>query len=208
MNEVAAILLAAGRSERMGAFKPLLPFGHSTVIESCIEKLTLGGVGQILVVIGHRATEIERQLNTVNVSCVRNPEPGSEMSVSIACGIRQLASSVQATLIALSDQPAIPATVVRSLIAQWKQGAKVVKPEFEGRGGHPVLIDLAFRNELLSLDSQGGLKGFLAKHEPEVCRLAVDSPLIARDIDTWDDYITLHQEVFGFGPNRHAGGPN
>jgi molybdenum cofactor cytidylyltransferase len=208
MKEVAAILLAAGRSKRMGAFKPLLPFGDSTVIESCIQKLTLGGVGQILVVLGHRADEIERLLKKLTVSCALNPDPESEMAASISCGVRQLDPSVQATLIALSDQPAIPTTVIRSLMAQWRQGAKIVKPEFEGRGGHPVLIDLSFRKELLSLDRQGGLKAFFAAHKSEVYRLTVDSAFIARDMDTWDDYVTLHQEVFGFGPNWHPGGPN
>jgi molybdenum cofactor cytidylyltransferase len=208
MNEVAAILLAAGRSKRMGAFKPLLPFGDSTVIESCINRLRLGGVEQIVVVLGHRADEIQRQLGLVNVSSVLNPDPESEMSASIACGIRQLDASVQAALIALCDQPAIPATVIRRLISQWKQGSKVVKPEFEGRGGHPVLVDLSFHEELLSLDPERGLKAFFANHESEVSRLAVDSSFIARDMDTWDDYISLHQDVFGFGPNLQAGRPN
>jgi CTP:molybdopterin cytidylyltransferase MocA len=208
MNEVAAILLAAGQSRRMGSFKPLLPFGPSTVIESCIDNLRLGGVEQIVVVVSHRADEIVRQLKVANVSCVLNRDTDSEMSASIACGIGQLDPSVQAVLVALSDQPAIPAAVVRSLVTQWRQGAKVVKPEYEGHGGHPVLIDLGFRNELLNLDPQGGLKAFFDNHKSEVCRLAVDSPFIARDMDTWDDYVSLHQEVFGFGPNLQVGGPN
>ena len=208
MNEVAAILLAAGRSKRMGAFKPLLPFGHSTVIESCIENLRLAHVEPIVVVVGHRAEEIKERLNVANVSCVLNPDPRSEMSASIACGIGHLDPSVQAAVIALCDQPAIPAAVVRSLVAQWRQGAKVVKPEYEGKGGHPVLIDLGFRKELLNLDPNGGLKTFFANHQAEVCRLAVDSPFVARDMDTWDDYLSLHHKVFGFGPNLQAPGPN
>ena len=208
MNEVAAILLAAGRSKRMGAFKPLLPFGPSTVIESCIENLRLARVEQIVVVVGHRAEEIKERLNVENVSCVLNPDPGSEMSASIACGIHQLDSSVKAAVVALSDQPAITAAVVHNLITQWRQGAKVVKPEFEGHGGHPVLIDLDYRKELLNLDPNGGLKAFFASHKSEVCRLAVDSPFVARDMDTWDDYVSLHHEVFGFGPNLQAARPN
>jgi molybdenum cofactor cytidylyltransferase len=201
MTEVAAILLAAGRSRRMGAFKPLLPFGKSTVIETCVHNLLEGGADEVLVVLGHRADEIERRLDLSNVSFTHNPDPDSEMSLSIACGIRHLHPLVRATLIALSDQPAIPASVVRGLIAQWRKGAKIVKPEYQDRGGHPVLIDLDFRQDLLSLDPSAGLRLFLADHRAEVCRFAVDSPMIARDMDTWDDYISLHKELFGSSPN-------
>ena len=59
MKRVAAILLAAGRSRRMGAFKPLLPFGDSTVIESCIDNLRETPVDEIIVVAGHRADELQ-----------------------------------------------------------------------------------------------------------------------------------------------------
>jgi molybdenum cofactor cytidylyltransferase len=205
MDQVAAILLAAGRSKRMGAFKPLLPFGDSTVIEHCLDNLRHGGVGQIVVVLGHRADEICRQLEQRNLSFVFNPDPSSEMSASIACGIQALHASSRAVLVALSDQPAIPATVVPRLIEHWTKGAKIVKPEHQGRGGHPVLIDLTFRNELMSLSQEGGLRGFLASQHSEVCRLEVESPLIARDMDTWDDYVSLHEEVFGVGPGLQAG---
>ena len=60
MSEVAAILLAAGRSQRMGAFKPLLPFGETTVIRRCIQNLRQAGVEDIVVVLGHRAEELQR----------------------------------------------------------------------------------------------------------------------------------------------------
>ena len=56
--DISAILLAAGRSSRMGAFKPLLPFGESTVIESCIINLRSAGIEEIIIVIGHRADDV------------------------------------------------------------------------------------------------------------------------------------------------------
>ncbi len=70
-------------------------------------------------------------------------------------------------------------------------------PVWQDRGGHPVLVDLAFRAELLRLSSTGGLKAFFATHHSEVTRVAVDSPYIARDMDTWDDYRALHEQVTG-----------
>jgi molybdenum cofactor cytidylyltransferase len=79
-----------------------------------------------------------------------------------------------------------------------------VKPTYNGRGGHPVLIDLSLRNELLSLKPDLGLKGLFESHESEVKRLEVDSPYIARDIDTWDDYRVLYAEIFGVEPSSVA----
>jgi molybdenum cofactor cytidylyltransferase len=73
-------------------------------------------------------------------------------------------------------------------------------PIWKGRGGHPVLVDLSFRRELSSLDPNRGLKAFFEVHRNDVRRLDVNSNYIARDMDTWDDYAALHQEVFGVPP--------
>jgi molybdenum cofactor cytidylyltransferase len=201
MNEVAAILLAAGRSKRMGAFKPLLPFGGKTVIENCIDYLKRGGVETIVVVLGHRADDVRKQLANTSVRFVVNPDPESEMSVSIACGVEELPEQTTATLIALTDQPAIPSEIVATLIDEWKTtGAKLIVPEYEGRGGHPVLVDLHFRSELLTLDPKRGLQALFDAQREQVRRVPVESPYIARDIDTWEDYGALHQEVFGIAP--------
>jgi CTP:molybdopterin cytidylyltransferase MocA len=197
-SRVCAILLAAGRSKRMGAFKPLLPFGNSTVIESCISYLREGGVDDIVVVVGHRGNDVQDRLEHAGVLFAVNQEAESEMGVSIARGVDQIPPGAGATVIALTDHPAVPASVVSHLIEAWRSGAKLAKPEFEGRGGHPVLVDLSFREELLSLDPVGGLKTFFVTHRDAVRRLSVTSPFVARDIDTWDDYRALHQEVFGF----------
>lgn len=196
---VAAIILAAGRSQRMGAFKPLLPFGPKTVIETCIENMRSGGVETIVVVVGQgpRAEELKTHLNNANVTLAINPEPESEMSASIACGVRALPDGIQAVIVNPVDHAAVPGEVVAMLLGEWTQGAPLVKPTWKERGGHPVLIDLKFRDELLNLDPSGGLKSFFSQHRGQVKRIAVHSNCIARDMDTWDDYVALHQEVFG-----------
>lgn len=197
-TDVAAILLAAGQSRRMGAFKPLLPFGKTTVIGSCINNLRIGGVDNIVIVLGHRAAEVQSSLADVNcVHLALNPDPDSEMSASIACGIQHLPVAARAVLIALADQPAIPAEVIRAIINGWRSGAKLIIPQFQDRRGHPVLIDLAFRDDLLSLDPRRGLRALFEANKDQVQRLEVNSPYIARDMDTWDDYRALHEEVFG-----------
>src|ERR1700682_1183606 len=199
--KVAAILLAAGQSKRMGAFKPLLPFGEKTVIESCVDYLQRGGVETIVVVLGHRAEVIKEKLKGFAVRFALNPDPESAMSESIAWGVREIPADCQATLIAPSDYPAIPPVVVATLLNSWRtRAAKLLAPKYEGGGGHPVLVDLCFRDQLLQLDPQRGLRGLFDEHRGAILRAPVDSPYIARDIDTWEDYRALYQSVFGSEP--------
>jgi molybdenum cofactor cytidylyltransferase len=182
----------------MGAFKPLLPFGNKTVIECCIDYLRDGGVEEILVVLGHRADDIRQQVSQVKFAL--NPDPDSPMGTSIAVGVRELPETAEATLIALVDHPAVAPTVVSTLLESWKRGARLVIPTWQGRGGHPVLVDLSFKAELLALSDGDGLRALFDVHRNEVTRVPVDSPFIARDMDTWDDYTSLHMEVTGRPP--------
>jgi molybdenum cofactor cytidylyltransferase len=195
MVQVAGIILAAGQSRRMGAFKPLLPFGDKTVIECCIDYLRKGGVETIVVVVGHRADEIRAKITGVTFAL--NPDPNSEMGASIAAGARALPASSAATLIALVDHPAIPPAVVSTLIENWHEGSRLILPTWNDRGGHPVLVDLSFKSELLNLNATGGLRTLFDTHRNDVKRVPVNSSYIARDMDTWDDYLTLHQEITG-----------
>lgn len=201
---IAAILLAAGRSRRMGVFKPLLPFGECSVAEACLKNLRDGGVEEVVIVVGHRADELRERL--AHVSDVRfavNAEAESEMGVSIARGVEQIPLNMKAVFIALVDQPAIPPEVIRLLIAERNRtGARLIVPEYEGRGGHPVLIDCGFRDELLMLDAQRGLRALFEVHRADVLRVPVSSPNVVRDLDTWDDYRVLYREVFGTEPPK------
>ena len=186
----------------MGAFKPLLPFGSETVIESAIANLRAAGVTDIIVVVGHRAEEIREKLKTAGVSFVINPDADTPMGTSIALGASQLSEEFGAVLISPADHPAIHGPTIKLILHEWENGATLVQPEHEGRGGHPVLIDRSFFDQLVHLDSERGLRGLFDKHRPEVRRLPVDSPFIARDMDTWEDYLALHSEVFGHLPRQ------
>src|SRR5436853_3212068 len=200
---IDAILLAAGRSSRMGAFKPLLPFGGRSVVEACVSNLLSGGVDEVVAVVGHRADEVRERLAHLPVRIAINDDAESEMGVSISRGIEQISPDTEAVLLALVDQPAIPPEVIRLLITERKRtGARLIVPEYEGRGGHPVLIDLSFREELLNLDPQRGLRGLFDAHRAQALRVAVASPYVARDMDRWDDYRALYLEIFGIEPEN------
>lgn len=200
VNAIAAILLAAGRSRRMGAFKPLLPFGGSTVIECCIDNLRAADIKDIIVVAGHRADDIQEQLKDLDLSIVVNPDPDSEMSVSIARGVEEVKAGASALIIALVDHPAVPPSVIEILIDEWRRGATLIQPEHDGRGGHPVLVDLGYRSELMALDPHRGLRALFDTQRDKVRRVPVESPYVARDMDTWEDYRRLHEDVFGVSP--------
>lgn len=203
VRDVAALILAAGRSQRMGAFKPLLSWGEQTVIEACIDYLHQGGVEKIVVVLGHKAEELRERFVDLPVQFALNPDPESQMNASIVAGLQQVAANTKATLIALADHPAVPPAVVSTLIDEWEKGAPLVIPTWQNRGGHPVLIDLRYRAELQNLDPARGLKALFQTHPDEVKRVPVDSPFVARDIDTWDDYCALYTQVFGEPPPEH-----
>ena len=188
----------------MGKFKPLLRFGNQTVIESCVSKLRAASVAEIVVVLGHRAEDMREKLKSASVAFVTNPNSDSEMSASIVLGVDALTDTARAVLIMPADHPAIHPETVELLIERWRGNAKLIQPDFEGKGGHPVLIDLSYRDELKRLDSHSGLRGFFNKHRHEVMRIPVNSPFVARDMDTWEDYCALHEDVFGRKPKEIA----
>jgi len=204
VNDIAAILLAAGQSRRMGAFKPLLPFGGVSVAEACVAALRGAGVGEVVVVLGHRGEEVRAALAHVpGLRFAVNERAGSEMGVSVALGVEALSGQARAVLFALVDQPAIPPVeIVRLFEALRRTGARLVLPEWQGRGGHPLLVDLALREELLSLVPEKGLRALFDAHSAEVLRVRAGSPYVTRDMDTWEDYVALHTEVFGTPPEK------
>jgi molybdenum cofactor cytidylyltransferase len=200
--KASAVLLAAGRSRRMGSFKPLLPFGGRMVVEACVESLRAGGACEVVVVLGHRGDEVRAALGRRPfVRFAVNAEAQSEMGVSIARGVEALNVETEAVLVALVDQPAVPPEAVREILeARRRTGARLIIPTWEGRGGHPVLLDLSLRGELLTLAPERGLRAVFESRPGEVLRLPSLSPYVARDMDTWDDYRALHLEIFGSAP--------
>ncbi|HVF42219.1 MAG TPA: nucleotidyltransferase family protein [Pyrinomonadaceae bacterium] len=205
-DNVSAVLLAAGRSRRMGAFKALLPFGRRSVAETCVSNLLAAGASEVVVVLGHRGEEVRAALaGEARVRFAVNEVEGSEMGLSVARGVEAVSAGAQAVLVALVDYPAVPPGAIESLLeARARTGARLVVPEWRGRGGHPVLIDLTLRGKLLSVVREKGLRALFDAHAAEVLRVQSASPFVVRDMDTRDDYVALHTEVFGEPPSGSA----
>src|SRR5512137_2147925 len=135
----------------MGAFKPLLPFGSTTVIERGIATIHEAGVETVRVVVGWQAEQLIPVLARCGISWVRNERFEDGMFSSVQAGVRSLQSGLRAFFILPGDMPLVqPATLVR-LIAAWDaQPGGIIYPCYQGRRGHPPLIAAAYIPEILA----------------------------------------------------------
>ena len=189
MNEVWAIILAAGASTRMRKQKMLLPFYDKTIIETVIEN-TADALGEnIMVVLGSHKEEIIAQIGNLPVNyCVNNNFMEGMLS-SVICGFEALPENVSAVVILLGDQPQIPACVTKRVIKAWQQNNKgIVIPTFEGKRGHPCLIETKYKYEIKMLDPEKGLRMLSQKFEEDVLEIECNLSEILRDIDTPEEY--------------------
>ncbi|MEW5901721.1 MAG: nucleotidyltransferase family protein [Acidobacteriota bacterium] len=186
-----AVVLAAGESRRMGGPKLLLPFGSSTIIETVIRRLLASRVDKLLVVLGASARPIREKIKEFPVKTVLNRRFHRGMLSSVQCGIAALPASAEAAVIALADQPAISPEVLNSLISAYSRKRKrIVVPVYRGERGHPLLLDLNFRREIMALDPAIGLRQLLERHPDDVFEVRISSPAVLHDIDNADDYLS------------------
>jgi molybdenum cofactor cytidylyltransferase len=184
-----AVVLAAGKSERMGSPKMLLPFGRKTLIEKVVAGVMKFPVDGILVVLGARRGEIERLLQSYPVNPVFNPDFEQGMLSSIRKGLEELPAEARAVLIVLGDQPWTPVSVVERLVSGFeREGKGIVLPVHRGRRGHPVLIDLKYKREIMALAPMVGLRQLLLRHPDDILEVPVRTPSVLKDIDHPEDF--------------------
>lgn len=191
MGSVAAIVLAAGRSQRMGRLKPLLPFGDRPMLARTLERLLEAGeISPIFVVTGFGAEEIIHSLREYNLIFVSNPDyAAGEMLSSVQAGARALPEDCAAFLLVLGDQPLVRPATFRALIAAWREThAPLIAPTYEGRRGHPALFSAACIAEILALPAGETLKTVVARHATQRIEVPVPDPAILMDVDTPEDY--------------------
>ncbi len=187
---IAAILLAAGQSKRMGQPKMLLPWGEVTVIEHVISVFIKAGIEEIIVVTGGAREQVEEAIRGYPVRPTHNPEYGTgEMLSSLQCGLRAPSSQARATLIGLGDQPQVEEGSVR-LIREAYQRKKsgLIVPSFQMRRGHPWLVTRPLWDEILEMKSPGSPRDFLNKHASEIEYVDVNTSSVLADLDTPEDY--------------------
>ncbi|OHB79146.1 MAG: hypothetical protein A2Z25_21315 [Planctomycetes bacterium RBG_16_55_9] len=195
---IYAIVLAAGSSRRMGAAKLLLPFGGKTVIAHIVDQLLASALDQVHVVVGHQAERVSKELSDRPVFIVTNSDYESGMLCSVRCGLRSLPQSRRhrdsrftsiGILVALGDQPSITPGLIDRMIQSFTTDRKrILVPSYNGKRGHPLLFSTAYRDEILTLYDDVGLRGLLHAHPDEVFELAVSTASVLSDMDYPADY--------------------
>jgi len=194
---ICAIVLAAGRSRRMGTQKLLLSWGNKTVIAQVVDEILRGPVQKVFVIVGDDGEPVAKALAGRDVSFVSNPNPESEMLESVRCGLRVLPADCVAVLVAMGDQPTITAELLGEIVRAFRETNRgIVIPTFEGRRGHPMLFAARFRDEVMGEFNGEGLSGLRQKHSPEVLELPAASAHVLEDLDTPADYERLHARQF------------
>lgn len=184
-----AVIAAAGMSSRMGDFKPLLKLGELTFVRRTIANFRQAGVFPIVLVTGYRAEELEKHVAREQVICVRNPDyEKTEMIDSLRIGLRYLENRCVRAFVAPVDTPLFQARTVTALLTS---PADVVRPSWNDRSGHPVLIRRRVFSHFLQGEAQSGLAGLLQLLAAETTFVEVADEGITKDADTPEEYAEL-----------------
>ena len=186
---ISAILLAAGESRRMGEFKQLLPLGRKTFVEHCVDNLLSSQLGEVIVVTGYRDSDIRRVLVNRRVRFAHNPEYSLGMASSIKTGMQAVSLDARAFVLALVDQPQIETRVINRIIDEYQAtNPLIVIPTYEGKNGHPILLDSSLREEIQRLDPAIGLRQIVKSHSNEIAHVEVSDRSVLEDCDFPEDY--------------------
>jgi len=191
---IAGIVLAAGRSRRMGRPKAFLRLGGLTFLERAVAALRDGGCDPVVVVAGPRgdaaADEIADAAGRLGAIVTRNPEAESPQVASLRAGLRELGDDAEATIVTPVDIPRADAEVVRALIDAFAATDCPIAQPFDGaRHGHPVLFARAVWPELMADPLPDGARTVIHAHAAE--RAEVGVPVLPVDVDTPDDFRRL-----------------
>lgn len=186
---IGAIVLAAGRSRRMGTQKLLLPWAGQTVIGHIVDQVLAAGLNHVWVVVGADREAVSHALSGRPLTLVTNPDPDAEMLSSVRCGLKALPPECEAAAIVLGDQPGIQVTLIATLIAEYhRTKAAIVTPIHKETGGHPLILSSRMFDEVLNNFDGIGLKGLLASHANAIHQVELSDPALLLDIDHPQDY--------------------
>ena len=186
LPRIAAVILAAGRSTRMGpANKLLADLNGKPLVRWVAEAALASQTRPVLAVTGHQAAEVKAALAGLDVTLVDNPDYATGLASSLRAGIRALPEATDGVLVLLGDMPRITAAHIDRLIAASASG-KIVVPAHEGRRGNPVLWPARFFLALVALEGDAGAKRLLTAHAADVHEVDLASDAIFLDIDTPD----------------------
>jgi len=188
---IGAVLLAAGRGERMGGRpKALLALGGVPLVLRQLIALSGAGVDELVIVLGHHAASIMPVVESFPVTLVHNPRPDDGQVSSQRLGLAALNPAVDAVLVALADQPLIDVEDITQVIGAFKrrpEGTSVVVPRVAGDPGNPVIFGAEVRDQILAGDANIGCRQWRNAHPEAVSHFDTDNRRFTLDVDTPED---------------------
>lgn len=194
---IAAIIPAAGSSERMGEPKALLSYRGATFLETILQACRALSLKRRIVVLGSDADRIVQAIDLSGETVLINPDPASGPLHSVQLAVRQILDHpVEAVLVWHVDRPHVGIATAEALIDRFREGAAgIVVPAYIGRRGHPVLFARTVFEELLTASLSGGARQVVRADPTRVATVAVNDRAVCEDIDTPEDYAALLRDV-------------
>jgi len=186
-RNIAAVLLAAGQSRRMGGPNKLLEeVGGKPLVRRAAEAVLASRAGPLVVVTGHHRERVEAVLAGLPVRFVHNPDYAEGLSTSLRTGIAALPAEADAAIVCLGDMPRIDAALIDRMVAAFdpEKGALIVVPTAQGKRGNPVLWARRFFAELQALAGDVGARHLIGQHADAVAEVAADGGAVFADVDT------------------------
>ena len=194
--KVAAIVLAAGLSKRMGETNKLLAqFNGKSLLQHVLSNLTGSNVDQIVIVTGHESEKVAQQISDSSIDLVNNTDFKKGLSSSIKAGIERIQSSCDAVLIMQADMPFVDASVLNKIISAFHDNDDIVIPRYQSQTGNPLLWSNNYFEQLKQLSGDQGAKQILADYQDQIIYVDVDNIGILVDIDD-PDSLAFFQNRF------------
>jgi molybdenum cofactor cytidylyltransferase len=197
-RRAAALVLAAGRSTRMGGPNKLLAeIGGKPLVRFVAEQALASRAAPVLVVTGHERAKVEAALAGLRVRFVHNPDYAAGLSTSLKAGLAALPPEVDGAIVCLGDMPQVTAGLIDRMLDAFDpaRGAFVVVPIIEGKRGNPVVWSRRFFPDLMALEGDVGARHLIAAHADAVAEVPVEDSAALTDVDTPDALLAVKAEL-------------
>lgn len=184
---IAAIVLAAGRSSRMGERNKLLAtVDDAPMVTHAVDAFLATSVRPVVVVTGHDEGPVRAALAGRDVIFVHNPRWSEGMSTSLRAGVAQLSEDIDGAFIALGDMPRVRPAHIEALAGAFDPagGRAICVPTWERRRGNPVLFARRYFPEMRVIEGDTGARALLEKHAAAVCHVPMPDRGVTLDVDT------------------------
>ncbi len=183
-RRIGAVILAAGYSSRMGAFKPGLQIGDKTVISRLIASFYDAGIKDIVVVSGYSRETLQSLIAGLDVTESYNENFSKGMFTSIQAGVKKTGTDWRGFFLIPVDVPLLEKETIDAMVSEIKDDSSFVVPCYRGKKGHPLYIPINYRDEILSHDGTDGLKGITDKYDDIMIRVETGRESTVLDMDT------------------------